>query len=84
MISAREDFPYAERHNMHVFESTIESMKAQSMKNIELVVVDALWHKRKDYFKDKTWIFLLNMFQLNLTFGLKKARQEYAGNTIKR
>lgn len=53
MISARESFPYAEKPDMHVFESTLESMKAQTMKNIELVVVDALWHKRKDYFKDK-------------------------------
>jgi len=51
-ISAREDFPYAEKPNMHVFEPTLEALKAQTMKDFELIIVDALFHKRKDYFRN--------------------------------
>jgi hypothetical protein len=38
---------------MHVFEPTLEAFKAQTEKSFEWVIIDALWHTRKDYFKDK-------------------------------
>jgi len=52
LITAREDFPYSGNPTMHVFTPTLEALKAQTEKGFELVVVDALWHKRKEYFKN--------------------------------
>lgn len=52
MITARTDFPYLGRPDLHVFEPTLEAFKQQTMTDFEWVVVDGLWHKRKDFFKD--------------------------------
>jgi len=52
MITARESFSYPEKPEMHVFEATMHCFKEQTMKSFEVVVVDALYHKRKDYFKN--------------------------------
>jgi len=52
LITARMDFPYLNRPDLHVFEPTIESFKAQTMKDWgEVVIVDVLYDQRKDYFK---------------------------------
>ena len=37
---------------MHLFEPTLASMKAQTMRDFEIIVVDVLYHTRKDYFKN--------------------------------
>ena len=53
MVTARENFPYLNRPDLHVFEPTIESFKAQTMKDWgEVVIVDVLYDQRKDYFKN--------------------------------
>lgn len=52
MITARTDYPYVGRPDLRIFEPTIESFKAQTMKDFELIIVDHLYEQRKDYFKD--------------------------------
>jgi len=52
MITARENFPYLGRSDLHVFEPTQESFRMQTMKDFEWVVMDVLYDKRKDYFKN--------------------------------
>lgn len=60
MISARDDHPYTNRPDLHVFEPTLECFKNQTMTDFEWVVVDVLYEQRKNYFKD-----------LNLPFKVK-------------
>ena len=52
LITARKDFPYAGRKNLHLFEPTLESLKQQKMKDLELIIVDVDYENRKDYFKN--------------------------------
>jgi len=51
MITARTDYPYTGRPDLHIFEPTLESFRTQNMKDWgEWVIVDALYEQRKDYF----------------------------------
>jgi len=51
MITARVDFPYLGRSDLHVFEPTLETFKAQTMLDFEWVIADVLYDKRKNYFR---------------------------------
>jgi len=51
-ITVKDDFPFFGRPNLHVFEPTLESLKRQTLADIEWVNVDAQYARRKDYFKD--------------------------------
>ncbi len=57
MITARTDYPYVGRPDLKIFEPTIESFKAQTMMDFELIIVDHLYDQRKDYFKDRNLPF---------------------------
>ena len=52
IITARHDYPYTGRPDLKVFEPMVESLKNQTMKDFELIIVDTLYNERKDYFKD--------------------------------
>jgi glycosyltransferase involved in cell wall biosynthesis len=52
-ITARTDYPYDGRPDLHIFEPTIESLKTQTMTDFEWIIVDFLYEERKDYFKNK-------------------------------
>lgn len=52
MITARDDHPYTNRPDLHVFEPTLESFKNQTMTDFEWVIVDVLYEQRKNYFTD--------------------------------
>jgi len=52
MITARENFPYLGRSDLHVFEPTLHCFKQQTFMDFEWVIVDALYEQRKDYFED--------------------------------
>ena len=52
MITARADYPYIDRPELHIFEPAIASFKAQTMMDFELIIVDYLYDERKDYFKN--------------------------------
>lgn len=52
MITARSDYPYTNRADLHVFEPTLECFKRQTMTDFEWIIVDALYDARKDYFAD--------------------------------
>lgn len=56
-ITARPDYPYLGRPDLNIFEPMIESLKLQTMKDFELIIVDHLYDERKDYFKDKNLPF---------------------------
>ncbi len=50
--TARLDYPYANRPDLHLFEPTLECFKKQTMTDFEWVISDALYEQRKDYFAD--------------------------------
>jgi glycosyltransferase involved in cell wall biosynthesis len=52
MISARNEYPYLGRPDLHLFEPTLESFKNQTITDFEWIIVDVLYDQRKDYFKD--------------------------------
>lgn len=52
MITARTDFPYKNRPDLHLFEPTLECFKKQTMMDFEWVIVDALYEQRKNYFSN--------------------------------
>ncbi len=52
VTTARPDYPYIGRLDLHIFKPTIDSLKNQTMKDFELVIVDFLYNERKDYFKN--------------------------------
>ncbi len=49
--TAREDYSIVGLPNLHMFQSTIESLKKQSFKDFELIIIDALWHLRSGLFE---------------------------------
>jgi len=51
MATARNDFPIIGLPNIHVLQPTIESLKIQSFKDFEFVLVDGLYHLRPKLFK---------------------------------
>ena len=53
ITTARPDYPYIGRPDLFIFEPTIESLKNQTMKDFEVIIVDKSYNARKDYFKDK-------------------------------
>lgn len=57
MITARSNYPYMGRPDLHIFEPTLESFKAQTMMDFEWIIVDHLYDERKDYFKNVTLPF---------------------------
>jgi hypothetical protein len=58
MITAREDFPYLGRNNLGLFLPTLWSFEKQTMADFEWVIVDALYEKRKHYFREE-WVHRL-------------------------
>lgn len=50
MITARVDYPYTNRPDLHLFEPTLECFKKQEFTDFEWVIVDALYEQRKNYF----------------------------------
>jgi hypothetical protein len=50
IYTAREDYPYLGRPEMHCFQPVLETLSAQTFRYFELVIVDALYETRSDYF----------------------------------
>ena len=59
MITARGSRPYLDSPEMHLFEPTLESLKMQTFKEFELVIVDACFGERKDYYKNLDYDFAI-------------------------
>jgi len=57
LATARDDYSIIGMPNTHIFEPTLKSLEQQSLTDFELIVVDALWEYRKDYFHDKNYPF---------------------------
>jgi glycosyltransferase involved in cell wall biosynthesis len=54
---ARDDYSIIAMPDTHIFEPTLASLESQTFKDFELVIVDALWDFRKEYFNDKKFSF---------------------------
>jgi hypothetical protein len=51
IYTARENHPYPERLDLHCFSPVLETLSKQTFRYFELVIVDALYDWRPDYFK---------------------------------
>lgn len=56
LCTARDDYAIVGLPNTHIFDLTLESLKQQTFKDFELIIVDALKNERK-YFLDKSFPF---------------------------
>lgn len=53
IYTARDDYPFAGKAaGMHCFEPTMRTLAAQTFKDFEVVVVDALWESRSRWFEE--------------------------------
>jgi len=50
LATAREDYPIVGLPNVHLLDLTLESLRAQTFMDFELIVVDALYDQRPDLF----------------------------------
>ncbi len=50
MATARDNYPIVGQPDLHILKPTIDSLKTQSFKDFELIVVDALYNKRPNIF----------------------------------
>jgi len=57
MPCARDNNSIIAMPNTHIFEPTLKSLEQQTFRDFELIIIDALYEHRKDYFKDKTFSF---------------------------
>lgn len=54
IYTARDDYPYVGKAaEWHCFEPFLRTLADQTFKDFELVLVDALWETRQDWFKDR-------------------------------
>jgi hypothetical protein len=54
IYTARDDYPYAGKAaGWHCFEPFLRTLADQTFKDFELVLVDALWETRPDWFRDR-------------------------------
>lgn len=54
-VTARSDYPTQGKPEMHLWEPTLQTLKNQTMKDFEYIVVDIFYDERKDYFKDHNY-----------------------------
>ena len=52
VYTARDDRPYLEREDLHCFDPVTQTLAAQEFRDFELIVVDALWDQRGDWFAE--------------------------------
>jgi len=57
LVTARESYPIIGLPDVHVFEPTFRSLERQSFRDFELIVVDALYPKRKEWVEKHEWSF---------------------------
>jgi glycosyltransferase involved in cell wall biosynthesis len=55
--TAREDFSLVAYPTVHLFEWTLASLRNQTQKDFEVVIADALYDKRPNYFKEHPEVF---------------------------
>lgn len=52
IYTAREDYPYLGRPGLHCFDPVLETLTNQNFRHFELVIVDALYEQRSNFFAD--------------------------------
>ena len=57
MFTARDGYCMPGKPSVHIFDYLIDSLLLQTYKEFELVIADALYEQRKDYFKYKKYPF---------------------------
>lgn len=54
---ARDDYPIIGLPELHILQPTLYSLEKQKFKEFELIIVDALFPKRKEWIEDRKWSF---------------------------
>jgi len=57
LCTVRDDYPIIGLPDVFIFEPTFRSLEKQSFKDFELIVVDALYPKRKEWIEGHKWSF---------------------------
>jgi hypothetical protein len=52
VYTARRDHPFVDRRELHCYDAVTASLQGQTFGNFELVLIDALWEQRGDWFKE--------------------------------
>jgi len=52
VYTARNDRPFLDREDLHCFDLVAATLAQQTFTDFELVLIDALWEKRGDWFKE--------------------------------
>lgn len=80
LCTARNNFPIIGLPKLHIFEPTFKSLKEQTFKDFELILVDALYPQRKG-FVEKGWGFPIKYVppHPNHRFWLDNKRWNIAG-----
>ena len=73
MITAKRNHPYTEEVDKrfetsptHLFKPTLQCLKNQSTHNFELVVVDALYESRSNYYKKLEYPFTIKHVEIRI------------------
>jgi len=79
--TARDDYPIIGLPSVYIFESTFHSLEAQTFKDFELIVVDALWPAKREWIEAKDWSFPIKYVpvHLNHRFWLDRKRWNLCG-----
>jgi len=79
--TARNDYSIIGLPNVHIFEPTFRSLEKQRFKEFELVVVDALYPKRREWVRSRKWSFPVKYVPVhrNHGFWVKRGLWNVAG-----
>jgi hypothetical protein len=54
-ITARENFPTEGQPELHLWEPTLQTLKNQTFKDFEYIIIDVFYDKRPNYFKEHNY-----------------------------
>ena len=57
MVTAKDSYPAHSVQGPHIFDFALTSLEKQKFTDFELIIVDALYNKRKDFFSTKNYAF---------------------------
>jgi len=81
MPTARDDYPIIGLPSLHVLEPTFHSLETQTFKDFELIVIDALYPKKREWIEAREWSFPVKYVPVhpNHRFWLDRGRWNVCG-----
>ena len=81
MPTARDDYPIIGMPSIHILEPTFHSLKTQTFKDFELIVIDALYPQKRDWIEAQEWSFPVKYVPVhpNHRFWLDRGRWNVCG-----